>query len=511
MNNTDSLSLAQFSVVVVPGAMRLPIIILFLVTSAYLSSTADDTKDEFAVVLTLDQSNFTQTLTKHHFLVVDFYAPWCGHCKELAPEYENAASILSSNEPPITLAKVDANDEKNKDLATEYAIQSFPTLKIIKNGGKSIQDYKGPRDAQGIVAYLKKQAGPASTEIKSTEDGSDLINGDNIVIVGIFPELSGDKFNAFIALAEKLRSDYDFAHTLDAKLLPQGDSSVSGPIVRLFKPFDELVVDFEDFNSDALEKFVEEASTPTVTVFNNDPKNHPYVIKFFSTPNAKAMLFVNFSSKPFGAFESKYHDIANEHKGKGISFLIGDVEASQGAFQFYGLKEDHVPVIVINNDREKYVKPNLEPDHLESWLKEYKDGKIAPYVKSEPVPESNDQPVKVVVADNFDDVVFKSGKNVLLEMYAPWCGHCKKLGPILDKVAVSFAKDTDVVIAKMDATANDIVHEDFEIKGYPTLYFKSASGKLLKYSGKRTKEKIIDFIKNNKDDIAQQDSRKEEL
>lgn len=45
------------------------------------------------------------------------------------------------------------------------------------------------------------------------------------------------------------------------------------------------------------------------------------------------MLFVNFSSKSFGAFESKYHDIATEHKGKGISFLIGDVEATQAAFQ----------------------------------------------------------------------------------------------------------------------------------------------------------------------------------
>ena len=45
------------------------------------------------------------------------------------------------------------------------------------------------------------------------------------------------------------------------------------------------------------------------------------------------MLFLNFSSKPFGDFESKYHDIANEHKGKGISFLMGDLEASQGAFQ----------------------------------------------------------------------------------------------------------------------------------------------------------------------------------
>ncbi|KAK1407753.1 hypothetical protein QVD17_39379 [Tagetes erecta] len=488
------------------ASSRVPIILFFcsLITTTTTFVAAD-------VVLTLDQSNFTQTVTKHHFLLVDFYAPWCGHCQQLSPELQKAASILSSNDPPITLAMVDANDEKNQDLATEYDIKSFPTLKIIKNGGKSIQDYKGPRDAQGIVAYLKKQSGPASTEIKSTEDGSDVVNGDKIVIVGVFPELSGEKFNAFLELAEKLRTEYDFAHTLDAKLLPRGDSSVSGPIVRLFKPFDELVVDFEDFNLDALEKFVEEASTPTVTVFDNDPKNQPFLIKFFNTPNAKAMLFVNFSSKPFGAFESIYHDIATEHKGKGMSFLIGDVEATQAAFQFFGLKQEHVPVILINNDKEKYVKPNLEPDHIESWLKEYKDGKIAPYVKSEPVPESNNQPVKVVVADNFDDIVFKSVKNVLLEMYAPWCGHCKKLSPILDKVAASFAKDTDVVIAKIDATANDIVHEGFEIKGYPTLYFKSASGKLLQYSGKRTKEKIIDFIKKNKDNITPSDSRKDEL
>lgn len=100
-------------------------------------------------------------------------------------QLEKAASILSSNDPPITLAMVDANDEKNKDLATEYNIKSFPTLKIIKNGGKSIQDYKGPRDAQGIVTYLKKQSGPASTEIKSAEDGNDLVNGDKIVIVSL--------------------------------------------------------------------------------------------------------------------------------------------------------------------------------------------------------------------------------------------------------------------------------------------------------------------------------------
>ena len=59
----------------------------------------------------------------------------------------------------------------------------------------------------------------------------------------MFPKLSGEEFDSFIALAEKLRGDYDFAHTLDAKLLPRGDSSVTGPVVRLFKPFDEPFVD----------------------------------------------------------------------------------------------------------------------------------------------------------------------------------------------------------------------------------------------------------------------------
>ncbi|XP_024982934.1 protein disulfide-isomerase-like [Cynara cardunculus var. scolymus] len=463
-------------------------------------------------VLTLDQSNFTETIGKHNFVVVEFYAPWCGHCKDLAPEYEKAACILSNNGSPVVVAKVDVNDEKNKDVAIEYDIKSFPTLKLIRDGGKRVQDYKGPRDAQGIVAYLKKQSGPASAQIKSTEDATHLIDGDEIVIVGVFPKLSGEKFEAFSTLAENLRSNYEFAHTLNAKLLPRGDSTVSGPIVRLFKPFDELVVDFEDFDLDALETFIEEATIPSVTLFNKDPKNHPFVIKFFNTPNTKAMLFVNFSSKPFGAFESKYHDIANEHKGKGMSFLMADVEATH-AFQFFGLTEDHVPAMVINNDKHhKYVKPNIEPDHLELWMKEYKDGKVAPYVKSEPIPEANNQPVKVVVADNFHDIVFKSGKNVLMEFYAPWCGDCKELAPILDEVAFSFSNDDDVVIAKMDATANDIVHEGIDIKAYPTLYFKSASRNLFPYDGNRTKEKIIDFIKTNKDQETQYDySRKEEL
>nr|GEU35542.1 protein disulfide-isomerase-like [Tanacetum cinerariifolium] len=133
------------------------------------------------------------------------------------------------------------------------------------------------------------------------------------------------------------------------------------------------------------------------------------------------------------------------------------------------------------------------------WLKDYVDGKVKPFIKSEPIPETNDEPVKVVVANSLKDMVLDSTKNILLEIYAPWCGHCKKLAPILDEVAVSFENDADVMIAKFDGSNNDIPSDTFEVQGYPTLYFRSSSGKVVPYEGNRTKEDIIEFIQTNRE------------
>ena len=72
-----------------------------------------------ADVVTVDADNFEEVVTGHPNTVVEFYAPWCGHCKKLAPEYEKAAGILLGKEPKVVLAKCDATDAKNKKLATK--------------------------------------------------------------------------------------------------------------------------------------------------------------------------------------------------------------------------------------------------------------------------------------------------------------------------------------------------------------------------------------------------------
>ncbi|KAM3367550.1 hypothetical protein ACQJBY_016247 [Aegilops geniculata] len=493
------------------------LVVVLLLSSGPIAAEVDATAVLGEAVLTLDAGNFSEVVAKHEFIVVEFYAPWCGHCKELAPEYEKAASMLRKRDPPVVLAKVDAYDESNKELKDKYKVHGYPAIKIIRKGGSDVSAYGGPRDAEGIVEYLTRQVGPASLEIRSAVDASRSIGDKGVVLVGVFPEFAGIEYENFMAVANKMRTDYDFFHTSDASILPRGDLTVKGPLLRLFKPFDELFVDSQDFDDDAIKKFIEVSGFPTVVTFDADPTNHKFIERYYSTPSAKAMLFLRFSDDRVETFKSQMHEAARQLSGNNISFLIGDVSTADRAFEYFGLKESDVPLLLVLASTGKYLNPTMEPDQLIPWMKQYIYGNLTPYVKSEPIPKVNDQPVKVVVADNIDEIVFNSGKNVLLEFYAPWCGHCRKLAPILEEVAVSLQDDEDVVIAKMDGTANDIP-TDFAVEGYPALYFYSSSGgDLLTYDGQRTAEEIINFIKKNRGakaaavEVTQTDAVEEEV
>ena len=88
----------------------------------------------------------------NHTSIVEFYAPWCGHCKSLAPAYEKAAKSLSGL---AKVAAINCDEESNKPFCGQMGVQGFPTLKIvrpaIKTGKKTVEDYQGARTAKGIV------------------------------------------------------------------------------------------------------------------------------------------------------------------------------------------------------------------------------------------------------------------------------------------------------------------------------------------------------------------------
>lgn len=242
----------------------------------------------------------------------------------------------------------------------------------MREGGKNVQEYKGPYDADGIVKYVKRQYGPASVEIRTLEDAQIFLSDNKIAIVGIFPQFSGGKFENYTILAKKLRPTEEFFHTSDAKLLPRGESSVTGPLMRVFKPFDELYVDTQDFDVNALEKFVEKSIVPTVTIMDGDQKNQRLVDNFMYNSNSKVMLFINFNSEIAASFKYKYRELAELYKGDSLSFLMADIHVSSHSIKQYGIKDDQIPFIILLSDKTKYLKSNVEPGELSPWLKKYK-------------------------------------------------------------------------------------------------------------------------------------------
>lgn len=105
-------------------------------------------------VIQVDAKNYDRLVAKSNYTtVVEFYAPWCGHCQNLKPAYEKAAKNLDGL---ARVAAVNCDEDENKPLCGQFGIQGFPTLKIVRPGKKYgkpvVDDYNGPRSAKEIVS-----------------------------------------------------------------------------------------------------------------------------------------------------------------------------------------------------------------------------------------------------------------------------------------------------------------------------------------------------------------------
>uniref|UniRef100_A0A915DI42 Protein disulfide-isomerase n=1 Tax=Ditylenchus dipsaci TaxID=166011 RepID=A0A915DI42_9BILA len=443
-----------------------PLCVFVLCSLAFLASVSAGSD-----VLEYGDSNFDTEIQQHDMALAEFYAPWCGHCKKLAPEYEKAATKLKANDPPIALIKVDCTVDKA--TCDKFGVSGFPTLKIFRHG-QVAQDYDGPRDAEGIVKYLRGQAGPSAKELKTSES-----------------KLK----DSFHKVADTERDRFRFAYTSDPQVLEKtgySDDIIVFVPKKLHNKFEPNEFKYDgNYDTDKIKNFLSYETTGLAGI-----RTQGNSFQFSKQPLFVVYYNVDYVKDPKGSnyWRNRVLKVASEYKRKAY-FAVSSKEEYSQEIEQNGLgdrKDSDKPLVAALTPAGKFpMNKEFSIENLKQFVEDVLAGKAEPFMKSEPVPTEQGD-LKVLVAKNFQELITDSGQDALVEFYAPWCGHCKTLAPKYEELATKMAGE-DVVIAKMDATAND-VPPAFEVRGFPTIFWVPKGGAPVPYQGGREVKDFIKFI-----------------
>ncbi|XP_075084252.1 protein disulfide isomerase-like 1-4 [Nicotiana tabacum] len=445
---------------------------------------AVDEKD----VAVLKEGNFSEFIAKNKHVMVEFYAPWCGHCQALAPEYAAAATELKGEN--VLLAKVDATEEA--ELAQKYDVQGYPAVFFFIDGLH--KPYNGERNKDAIVSWIKKKTGPALSNITTAEEAERVLKDEKKVVLAYLNDLVGDKSEE-LAAAAALEDDVNFYQTAspDVAKLFHIDSQAKRPALVIIKKEAENINHFGgEFTKSAIAEFVFQNKLPLVTYFTRESASEIF-------ENAiKKQLILFATSKDSDKFLPIFQEAVKAFKGKLISVYveIDNEDVGKPVSEYFGVSGDAPRVLAYtgNEDGRKFVlEGEITLDSVKSFGEKFLEDNLKPFYKSDPIPETNDGDVKVVVGNNFDEIVLDESKDVLLEIYAPWCGHCQSLEPIYNKLGKHLRGIDSLVVAKMDGTTNE--HPRAKSDGFPTLLFFPAGNKSFDPITVDTDRTVVAFYK----------------
>lgn len=184
-----------------------------------------------SAVLDLIPDNFDSVVLKSGKpTLVEFFAPWCGHCKNLAPVYEDLASSFASSKD-VQIAKVDADAEK--ELGRRFGVQGFPTLKFFDGKSDTPTDYSSGRDLESLTNFITEKTGvkpkrklekPSAVTYLTDSTFDKEIGGDKNVLVAFTAPWCGRKFPTLTYCAGRLFGLLTYSSIQTARASPLSGS-----------------------------------------------------------------------------------------------------------------------------------------------------------------------------------------------------------------------------------------------------------------------------------------------
>jgi len=464
-------------------------------------------------VAALTERDFARFTTDHPSAFIEFYAPWCGHCKRFAPTFEAAArsarragGVLAQ----IAFAKVDGTSAEK--LVKKYNVESYPTLLFLSNG--ALHPYTGGQKKNDILNWLHIEMIPTVRLVDAEE--AKVAHG--IIFHGPPANVARQVFS---------EAAEHYKHTL--RFLAVEAAETTEPVVILRLPGRSEVTFKETFDRENIIWWIATETVSSEPVPTESEQTgvvrkvvgRTFAEEVFTDSHVIIEVYAEWCShcKDLAPI---YEEFALSMRADNWDLVVAKIDGEKNGIPFDGFDREgyptifhlapnsHAPVKVKARTLAKlqeYVKsariPRKSPSKVEKTqsertAKDQAAGSLLESFTSEPVPSSQTGPVLQVVFKSFIQDVFRDDRSTLLEVYSPICPHCKAVAPQYKQLAERLASErpTQYMVAKIDATKNDIPFEGFAVKGYPTLFYIKAGEKkpMKEFVGSMIVEQMIDFL-----------------
>uniref|UniRef100_A0A8C5U4R5 Protein disulfide isomerase like, testis expressed n=1 Tax=Malurus cyaneus samueli TaxID=2593467 RepID=A0A8C5U4R5_9PASS len=318
--------------------------------------------------------------------------------------------------------------------------------------------------------------GPSTVLINSTAQAEAIIKADDLAVIGFFRVIFW-KAQKVPEMAFGMTASEDVCATY----------GIQRNSLLVFEKVGGLKSGC--LRCDDVESFVSQTS---VKIFDVPVENH-------------VLLFTPTNSEAFSEIYGNYKSAAAEFRGKMLFVLVDTDEVRNGRiFEYFRIRDIDVPAVRILNlpsdARYKMPADEVTLENLRAFCHSYLDGKAKQHLPSEEIPEDWDKmPVKVLVGKNFHSIVFNKTMTVFVMFYAPWSHECRKLLQIWDKLAEQYQSHQDIMIAKIDVTANDL--QSVGVERYP--FFTLFPAGPVAYTGEYTLEAFSEFLEEQIKTIAE--------
>mmetsp|Transcript_3255 Transcript_3255/g.7146 ORF Transcript_3255/g.7146 Transcript_3255/m.7146 type:complete len:434 (-) Transcript_3255:698-1999(-) len=326
------------------------------------------------------------------FWFLKFYAPWCGHCKRMAPVLDTVAPKLKGK---MAIGKIDCTQQKT--VCNEHKIRGFPTLKYSVDG--KIFDYSGGRDEKALVAFAEKMSSPPVIEIRRLEEAKKFAYNsadEGIVFLGS-GKGDSDLLKVFTKVARKYQASGYFMW-LEQLESPTDDgndySYVDRVEVGIVEPR-RWETTGSDVTEEKFEAWVKDQNIPTLAILtpSNFPKisknGRPLVMGIVDIDNKELveqlrLHMIELILNAPQAFVEKYY------------YGIFDGKKWQKYLQQFGVRQEDNPQFMIlaptDKPGEKTYWRNETYTKLPDFLKAVENGSIPP--RSPEKPQFNDDPMQ---------------------------------------------------------------------------------------------------------------------